>query len=48
MADVVAEPTNLIREEDTAERLSELLARARLEVSKAVVGYDTAVDLMLI
>jgi len=48
MADVVAEPTNLIREEDAAERLSELLARARVEVSKAVVGHDTAVDLMLI
>src|SRR5436190_22032739 len=48
MADVVAEPRDLIREEDAAERLSELLARARLEVSKAVVGYDEAVDLMLI
>ena len=48
MADMVAEPTNLIREEDAAERLSELLARARVEVSKAVVGHDTAVDLMLI
>ena len=48
MADVVAEPRDLIREEDAAERLSELLARARLEVSKAVVGHDEAVDLMLI
>ena len=48
MADVVAETPDLIREEDAAERLSELLARARVEVAKAVVGYDEAVDLMLI
>src|SRR4029077_7424260 len=50
MADVIAEnpDLNLIREEDAAERLSELLARARVEVSKAVVGHDEAVDLMLI
>src|SRR5436189_2184083 len=48
MADVVAEAPDLIREEDAAERLSELLVRARVEVSKAVVGYDDAVDLMLI
>src|SRR3954451_3684922 len=48
MADMVAEAPDLIGEEDAAERLSELLARARVEVSKAVVGYDEAVDLMLI
>ena len=48
MADVIAESPNIIREEDAAERLSELLARARVEVSKAVVGQDEAVDLMLI
>src|SRR5215469_10219168 len=48
MADVIAENPNLIREEDAAERLSELLARARVEVSKAVIGHDEAVDLMLI
>src|SRR5437764_12581393 len=48
MADVIAENPDLIGEEDAAERLSELLARARVEVSKAVVGYDEAVDLMLI
>src|SRR5438128_2674693 len=48
MADVIAEHPDLIREEDAAERLSELLARARLEVAKAVVGYDEAVDLMLV
>src|ERR1044071_436675 len=47
MADVVAE-RDVIREEDAAERLSELLTRARLEVSKAVVGHDSAVDLMLV
>src|SRR3954465_13784597 len=46
MADVVAEAPDLIREEDAAERLSELLVRARVEVAKAVVGYDEAVDLM--
>src|SRR3989440_2282100 len=48
MADVIAEHPDLIREEDAAERLSELLARARVEVSKAVIGHDEAVDLMLI
>lgn len=47
MADVIAE-IDLIREEDAAERLSELLARARVEVSKAVIGHDEAVDLMLV
>jgi MoxR-like ATPase len=47
MADVVAE-TSLFREEDAAERLGELLAAARREVSKAVVGHDDAVDLILI
>src|SRR5579884_575806 len=40
MADVLAE-RDVIREEDAAERLSELLSRARLEVAKAV-------DLMLV
>ena len=39
---------DLIREDDAAVRLSELLTRARLEVGKAVVGHDQAVDLMLI
>src|ERR1700757_4949067 len=48
MADVIVETPNLIREEDAAERLSELLSRARTEVSKAVVGHERAVDLMLI
>src|SRR5262249_57274205 len=47
MADMVAE-RDVIREEDAAERLSELLSRARLEVSKGVVGHDEAGDLMLI
>src|SRR3954447_26215884 len=47
MADVIAE-NPVIREEDAAERLSELLTRARLEVGKAVVGHDEAVDLMLV
>ncbi len=48
MADVLDETRDVIREEDAAERLSELLARARAEVSKAVVGHDEAVDLMLV
>src|SRR5579885_3259809 len=47
MADVLAE-RDVIREEDAAERLSELLSRARAEVGKGVVGHDEAVDLMLI
>src|SRR5947209_12996328 len=47
MADAVAEKS-FIREEDAAERLSELLALARAEVAKAVVGHDEAVDLMLV
>ena len=47
MADVIAEH-GALREEDAAERLSELLGRARLEVSKAVIGHDQAVDLILI
>src|ERR1700751_6220905 len=48
MADLLDEPRDLIREEDAAERLSELLTRARHEVSKAVVGHDDAVDLILV
>src|ERR1700741_3367209 len=48
MAVVVVEPCQLIRGGDAADRLSELLTCARLEVSKAVVGHDQAVDLMLI
>src|SRR3954449_3320617 len=38
----------LIREEDAAERLSELLTAARHEVAKAVIGHDDAVELILI
>jgi MoxR-like ATPase len=37
-----------IREEEADDRLRELLGRARLEVAKAVVGHDEAVELMLI
>jgi MoxR-like ATPase len=37
-----------MREEDAGTRLQELLLRAREEVSKAVVGHDEAVELMLI
>src|SRR3954471_18207541 len=46
MADMIAE--DVIREEDAAERLSELLTAARHEVAKAVVGHDDAVELILI
>jgi MoxR-like ATPase len=42
------EDTHLIREDDASKRLSELLTRSRLEVAKAVVGQDEAVELMLI
>jgi MoxR-like ATPase len=48
VTDVIAETRDLIREEDAAERLRELLSRARIEVANAVVGHDEAVDLMLI
>jgi MoxR-like ATPase len=41
-------PDTLIQEEDAGTRLRELLLRARVEVSKAVVGHDEAVELMLI
>jgi MoxR-like ATPase len=47
MAEAIAE-TSVIREENAAERLSEFLATARREVSKAVVGHDAAVDMILI
>jgi MoxR-like ATPase len=47
VADVIADRA-LIREEDAAERLSELIAIARREVGKAVVGHDEAVELILI
>jgi MoxR-like ATPase len=48
VTDLIVDSTNLIREEDAAERLRELLAHARAEVAKAVVGHEQAVDLMLI
>jgi MoxR-like ATPase len=41
-------PDTTIRDENAAQRLREVLARAREEVSKAVVGHDEAVDLMLV
>jgi MoxR-like ATPase len=47
MTDVVAEK-DVIRPENAADRLGELLVNARLEVAKSVVGHDEAVDLMLI
>ena len=48
MTELLEETPEMIREEDAAERLRELLSRARVEVAKAVVGQDQAVDLMLI
>jgi MoxR-like ATPase len=47
MTEVIDDTTKMIREEDAAQRLSELMSRARTEVAKAVVGQDQAVDLML-
>jgi MoxR-like ATPase len=41
-------PDTRMHEEDAGTRLRELLIRARDEVSKAVVGHDEAVELMLI
>jgi MoxR-like ATPase len=41
-------PDTTIRDETAAQRLREVLERAREEVSKAVVGHDEAVDLMLV
>ena len=46
MTDVI--PDTRMHEEDAGTRLRELLIRARDEVSKAVVGHDEAVELMLI
>ena len=49
MTDVIAgADATPISEESAGSRLRELLGRARVEVAKAVVGHDTAVDLMLI
>jgi MoxR-like ATPase len=49
MTDVIAGAgATPISEESAGSRLRELLGRARVEVAKAVVGHDTAVDLMLI
>ncbi len=48
MVDVAPETRGEIGEDDAAERLAELLSRARIEVGKAVVGHDEAVELMLI
>jgi MoxR-like ATPase len=48
MTEVLDNTTATIREEDAAQRLGELMSRARVEVAKAVVGQDEAVDLMLI
>ena len=49
MTDVISDTqATPISENNAGSRLSELLARARVEVAKAVVGHDTAVDLMLI
>ena len=49
MTDVIAgTDATPISEDSAGSRLRELLGRARVEVAKAVVGHDTAVDLMLI
>jgi len=48
MTEVLENTKPTIGEEDAAQRLGELMSRARVEVAKAVVGQDEAVDLMLI
>jgi MoxR-like ATPase len=48
VTDIVSEPTGRIEEDQAGDRLTELLLRSRAEVSKAVVGHDEAVDLMLV
>ena len=48
MTDVIPDTRGRIGEDDAAERLRELLIRARDEVAKAVVGHDEAVELMMI
>ena len=48
MTEVLENTTSSIREDDAAQRLGELMSRARVEVAKAVVGQDNAVDLILI
>ena len=48
MTDVLPDTNGKITEENAGERLRELLERSRHEVSKAVVGHDSAVELMLI
>jgi MoxR-like ATPase len=47
MTDTLAEQDQ-IRDGDAPERLSEVLAGARREVAKAVVGHDEAVELIMI
>jgi len=49
VTDVISDPRDTIDERDGAgNRLSDLLLHARVEVSKAVVGHDNAVDLMMV
>ena len=48
MTDLIDDTTKLIREDEAAERLRDLMSQARAEVAKAVVGQDQAVDLMLV
>jgi MoxR-like ATPase len=48
LTDVIQDTRNRIGEDDAGERLRELLVRSRDEVSKAVVGHEEAVELMMI
>jgi len=48
VTELIRDTRGTIGEDDAAERLRELLIRSRDEVSKAVVGHDAAVELMMI
>jgi MoxR-like ATPase len=48
VSDVIDRTAGLIREDDASDRLRELLRNSRVEVAKAVVGHDQAVDLMMV
>ena len=48
MTELIGDTTKLIREDEAGARLRDLMSQARAEVSKAVVGQDQAVDLMLV
>jgi len=48
VTNVISQTNGTIGEDEAADKLRELLSRSRSEVSKAVVGHDEAVELMMI